>query len=77
MSTRRMAEQEKKKMNQQDRSTTLRASFIRQKLYARHAVGTAVRETLDRMSDFQLIALEDSETAAKIARIREKRDAKK
>ena len=51
-------------------TTKLRAAFIR--LYARHDQGSAVRETLDKLTDEQLIALDDRETAAKIARIAER-----
>jgi hypothetical protein len=56
------------------KTTQLRATFIRQNLFARHAEGSAVRETLGRLSDEQLVALEDRETEAKIARIKGQND---
>jgi hypothetical protein len=64
-------------MIQSDNKVRMQAANIRRVLSARHAQGTAVRELLDNLSDGDLVALDARETEAKIARIREKRDAKK
>jgi hypothetical protein len=59
---------------QNNRTTKLRADIIRKRLSSRHDEGTAVREQLDKLTDQQLIALDDRETAAKIACLRAKKE---
>jgi hypothetical protein len=59
----------------EDTKTKTRANYIRKKLAARHAPGSALRETLDQLTDQQLVSLDDRETAMKIEKLRKERKA--
>jgi hypothetical protein len=59
--------------NNEERTVKLRADMIRKKMLAANAEGTALREVLSRLSDQELIKIQDRETAAEIAQISEQR----
>jgi hypothetical protein len=68
---------EEQKSSTGDLTTKLRAAAIRKWLLVRHAVGSAVDETLSLLSDEVLIEMDDRETQKKIERIQEESGATK